>query len=359
MVHPTVVDLFSGAGGTGLGFKEAGFDILGAVELESNAAETYKQNLGVEAKATDIRDLPPRVFREELDLHPRELDALVGCPPCQGFSRMRNENGASDIRNALVLKYLEFVTEFMPRFALFENVPGLLRTKHGKEMYSKLCVGLERLGYKLFECEADAANFGTAQRRRRALVIAGRDGELPPEPRVTHGDPRSLDVASGILAPWRTVEDVVGGGRYPSLEVGENGEQEGKYPNHIAPSTGEKVLAFIGMVPKDGGSREAVPERFWLKCHISYRGHKDVYGRMAWDRPSNTITSGCTNPSRGRFVHPEQDRALTHREAAALQGFPDWFVFHGKRVAEQIGNAVPPPLAFAISVALKERILAE
>ncbi len=356
--RPTVVDLFSGAGGTGLGFMQAGFRILGAVELDPNAAETYERNLGIKAKMVDIRNLPPQAFREELGLPRRELDVLVGCPPCQGFSRMRNGNGAADIRNALVLKYLEFVAEFMPRFAVFENVPGLLRTKHGKEMYARLCTGLEQLGYVLFQCEADAADFGTAQHRKRALVVAGRDGEVPPEPRATHGDPESLGVASDLLDPWRKVEDVIGGGRYPSLAVGESGEHGGRYPNHVAPYTGQKVLDFIEKVPRDGGSRREVPERFWLKCHISHDGHKDVYGRVAWSRPANTITSGCTNPSKGRFVHPEQNRALTYREAAALQGFPDWFVFHRRRIGEQIGNAVPPPMALAISTALKERIRA-
>jgi DNA (cytosine-5)-methyltransferase 1 len=355
---PTVIDLFSGAGGTGLGFKEAGFRILGAVELDPNAAETYERNLGVKVKTANIRRLSPRMFREELGLRPRELDVLVGCPPCQGFSRMRNGNGATDIRNILVLKYLRFVADLMPRFAVFENVPGLLRMKHGKEMYEKLCKGLEKVGYKLFRCEADAADFGTAQHRKRVLVVAGRDGETPPAPHTTHGNPQSLEVVSKLIDPWRKVEDVIGGNIYPPIAVGENGEQEGKYPNHIAPFTGEKVLAFISMVPKDGGSRREVPKRFWLKCHASHDGHKDVYGRIAWGRPANTITSGCTNPSKGRFVHPEQDRALTYREAAALQGFPDWFVFHGRRIGEQIGNAVPPPLAFAISVALKDRILA-
>jgi len=133
----------------------------------------------------------------------------------------------------------------------------------------------------------------------------------------------------------------------------------GRYPNHVTALTGNKVLDFIKWVPPNGGSRTDIPKEHWLECHLKHEGHKDVYGRLAWDQPANTITSGCTNPSKGRFVHPEQHRALTFREAAALQGFPDDFVFCGQRIAEQIGNAVPPPLAQAIAEALIKRFLVQ
>lgn len=356
---PTTLDLYSGAGGTGLGFLRAGFHIVGAVELDENAAETYEQNLKVKVKRINIRKLTPRTFREELNLEPENLDVLVGCPPCQGFSRMRNAAGANDEDNELVLLYLDFVTEFRPRFAVFENVPGLIRSEHGRKFFGDLCEGFRKLGYRLVKHEVDAADYGTPQHRRRVIVVAGRDGEVPPFPDPTHTRPGTLELWNGTRNPWRTVRDTIGNGKYPTLKAGENGEQGSRYPNHIAPPTGEDVLAFIKQVPKDGGSRSEVPRNFWLQCHLDHDGHKDVYGRLAWDEPANTITSGCTNPSKGRFVHPDQDRALTFREAAALQGFPDDFVFYGYRVATQIGNAVPPPLAQAIAGALKERLLLE
>jgi DNA (cytosine-5)-methyltransferase 1 len=121
----------------------------------------------------------------------------------------------------------------------------------------------------------------------------------------------------------------------------------------VVAATGPSVLSFITAVPHDGGSRTQVPRERWLPCHRDHNGHKDVYGRVAWDRPANTITSGCNNPSKGRFVHPDQNRALSLREAAALQGFPDTFRFYGESISRQIGNAVPPPLARAIAEALK------
>jgi DNA (cytosine-5)-methyltransferase 1 len=352
---PTVIDLFSGAGGTGLGFRRAGFNILGAVELDKHAAETYEKNLGVEVKVADIREFSPKKYRKELKLRPRRLDVLVGCPPCQGFSRMRNGNGGDDERNDLVLRYLEFVREFMPRFAVFENVPGLLRTKYGRKFYRRLYAGLEGLRYKVRLYEEDAADYGTPQRRKRVIVIAGRFGEEPPSLQKTHGNPKSNEVREGELKPWVTVRDAIG--NFPVVAAGGNGQRGRWYRNHVAPVMGDKVRTFIRRVPHDGGSRREVPKRFWLKCHREHGGHNDVYGRLEWDEPSNTITCGCTNVSKGRFVHPEQDRALTYSEAAALQGFDKKFVFHGANLNEQIGNAVPPLLALAIAVALKSQIL--
>jgi DNA (cytosine-5)-methyltransferase 1 len=358
--RPTVIDLFSGAGGTGLGFRNAGFRILGAVELDPYAADTYENNLHVHVKRVDIRELPPSVFCRELGLEPRELDVLVGCPPCQGFSRMRNQKGAEDGRNDLVLRYLEYVKTFMPRFAVFENVPGLIRTEHGRKFYRLLIESLRQLGYDLIEREEDIANYGIAQHRKRVVVIAGRDGEPPPFPQQTHGEPGSLEVAAKLCEAWPTVWDVIGNNKYPPLSAGENGECGGTYPNHIAPAITEaRVLEFIRMVPHDGGSRKDVERRFWLPCHLSHEGHADVYGRLAWRRQANTITAGCTNLSKGRFVHPEQDRSLTPREAAALQGFPDDYIFYGGNVASQIGNAVPPPFAYAIAKLLRKRLRLE
>jgi len=357
---PSVVDLFSGAGGTGYGFSTAGFHILGAIEKDDYAADTYEHNLKVNVTRESIQDIEPQEYRERLGLQPGELDVLVGCPPCQGFTRMRNSDGASDSRNDLVITYLDYVREFKPRFALFENVPGIIRTDHGKKYFDRLCAGLSVLEgfggqeYGVSVHEVDAANYGTPQHRVRVIVIASRDGTEFPFPLVTHGDPASEEVKMGQLRRWVTVRDAISD--YPKIAAGENGENNDLFPNHIAPATGERVLSFIRMVPEDGGSRTEVNEEHWLECHIQHNGHKDVYGRVAWDKPCNVITSGCTNPSKGRFVHPEQDRALTAREAARLQGFPDTFRFQGKNISKQIGNAVPPPLARAIAEAILEQL---
>ena len=364
---PTVLDMFAGAGGTGYGFARAGFRIVGVVEWNAHAALTYSRNLGVEVEPQDISDLDPRTYRESLALEPRQLDVLVGCSPCQGFSEMRNDGGAGDERNELVLIYLRFIEEFQPRFVLFENVAGI-RERHGKAIYEQFCDGLRKLKYALTEKLHDAADFGVPQHRERVLVVAGRDGERPPFPAPTHAAPNSIEVQNGTKMPWQTVRNAIA--EMPPLAVKESGERvyrpdgsEAFYPNHVASATGEKVLKFLRQVPHNGGSRRDVPFEEWLDCHRKrmangelYQGHNDVYGRLNWDRPSGTLTTGCTNPSKGRFSHPEQDRALTPREAAALQGFPMNFVFYGKCLAVQIGNAVPPPLSEAIACALMERI---
>ena len=233
-----------------------------------------------------------------------------------------------------------------------------MRAKHGKKFFNALCKGLEALGYKVNQKLEDVADYGVPQHRERIIVIAGRNGEELPFPKATHNDPNSPEVVSGKLKPWLTVRDAIGRSRYPVLKAGENGEgkRKRKYPNHVAPEMSKKVLKFIRRVPHNGGSRKDVPKRPWLQCHRAHDGHTDVYGRLAWDAPSNTITCGCTNVSKGRFVHPTQDRALTPREAAALQGFADDFIFEADMAAEQIGNAVPPPFAYAIALALKKQI---
>lgn len=350
----TVIDLFAGAGGTGLGFREAGFSIRAAVERSPHAARTYSANLGVEVRPSDIADVCPRALRESVGMAPYELDVLVGCPPCQGFTRLRNAKGASDARNALVLRYLEFIAEFRPRFAVFENVPGLRRTTHGREFYAALLDGFASLDYAVGEHLVDAADFGVPQHRERAIVLAGRNGEIPPAIERTHGDPTGASVREHGLMPWVTVRDAVA--HLPALAPG---ERSPGIPNHEAPRTGlgrtaaaTRLREFIKLVPLDGGSRADVQRDFQLPCHLDHNGHSDVYGRLAWDQPANTITTGCTNPSKGRFVHPTQHRGLSLREAAALQSFPASFVFHGECVAEQIGNAVPPLLAEVIARAL-------
>lgn len=357
-----VVDLFAGAGGTALGFVQAGYTILAAIEIDPDAAATYERNIGIRPVTQDIRKIDPVEFRRELGLEAGDLEVLVGCPPCQGFTRMRNDKGRDDPRNNLVEVYGEFVLAFRPRFVVFENVPGLLRTKHGKAHYEGLRRQLEKAGYAVLTRTVNAADFGVPQIRRRVIVLAGRDGEIPPDPLQarTHGPRNHPDVLKGKLQPWRTVEDEIA--KYPALGPGETVTQmpDGTpLYNHTARKIGDRVLKFIKAVPKNGGSRTDVPEPLWLPCHRGHNGHKDVYGRLAWDRPANVITSGCTNVSKGRFVHPDQDRGLTPREAAALQGFPDDFCFIGgiDSISRQIGNAVPPPLAEAIARLLAERLL--
>lgn len=318
------LDLFSGCGGLTLGLKRAGFEVVGAVEIDSAAVETYKANHPeVRVKRIDIRNLSAVGLRRELRMQRGELDLLAGCPPCQGFSVLRTLNGASnnrDARNDLVHEMLRFARAFLPKAVMMENVPGLVQHKP----FHDLCRGLRRLGYRLTFEVKDAARYGVPQRRRRLILLAGRgfDIQFPTESRRV-----------------RTVRNAIGGMK----EAGQSGDGLHDIPDKQRTA---KVQALIRDIPKNGGSRGDLPKRRQLSCHKRSDGFSDIYGRMAWDKVAPTITSGCFNPSKGRFLHPRKNRAITMREAALLQGFPPRYVFDpsiGKQaIALMIGNALPP-----------------
>lgn len=345
------IDLFCGAGGTALGFVKAGFRPLGAAEIDPDACQTYEGLVGVRPLCTDLSLLAPEDAAKVWGVEPGKVDVLLGTPPCQGFTQFKNSAGANDPRNQLVLSFLKYVGFLKPKLLFFENVPGLVRLPHGQNFYRELMQGLERLGYRLRAGEVDAADYGVPQHRVRVLVLGALEKEPPPFPEATHGHPDTLEVRAGLKKAWVTVREAIG-----HLRPLRPGETDPNDPMHRAPTMGERVARFIAFVPKDGGSRMDVPKEEWLPCHKNHSGHRDVYGRLSWDKPSGVITSGCCNVSKGRFAHPEQDRAITPREAALLQGFPPDAIFCGsfQSIRQQIGNAVPPPLAEAVARVYRE-----
>lgn len=325
--HATLkaIDLFSGCGGLTLGLKQAGFDVVGAVEIESLAAETYRMNHPeVELWEKDIRDLSAKEILSRLKMKPGDLDLLAGCPPCQGFSSMRTLNGGKrirDSRNDLVFDFLELVKGLRPKAVMMENVPALAENRRMKTFVKEL----RALGYEAGESPKvlNVAAYGVPQRRRRMILMASLKGTVP------FADPSEKRV---------TVRTAIGSMPKP----GNSGDPLHDYPEKRS----EKVMRLISRVPKDGGNRQAAGVRYQLECHKKCDGFKDVYGRMAWDEVSPTMTSGCTNPSKGRFIHPEENRAITLREAALLQTFPPDYFFSLRRgkqsAALLIGNALPP-----------------
>lgn len=316
------VDLFAGCGGLTLGLRRAGFDVVGAVEIDERAASVYQENHpGVELKQADIRNLCARKFRRELGLARGELDLLAGCPPCQGFSSLRTRNGANrnrDLRNGLIDDMLRLIEEFMPRAVMMENVPGLARFRP----FAGFCKQLKQLGYVIQFAIKDAANYGVPQRRRRLILLAGRGFSVP------FG--KECDEIS-------TVRSAIGAlGAFAKADKLHN----------LPEQRSSKVMSLIRDIPRNGGSRGDLPASRQLACHRRSDGFKDIYGRMAWNAPAPTITSGCFNPSKGRFLHPVKNRAITMREAALLQSFPRNYIFDaslGKQaIALMIGNALPP-----------------
>ena len=324
--RPTALDLFSGCGGLTLGMKLAGFRVLAAVEIDPLSVESYSLNHSdTRVWEADIRQVDPAEVMAELRLKPGELDLLAGCPPCQGFSTIRTKKrttSVEDARNVLVFEFLRFARVFRPKTVILENVPGLT----SYEGFRAVVLGLEELGLQSDFRVLDAADFGVPQRRRRMVLLGSTYGP------VAFPTPDSQRI---------TVRDVIGSMPKP-------GKSED--PLHrVRELRCERIRRLIASVPKDGGSRDALPERMKLACHKRASGFGDVYGRMAWDDVAPTITGGCVNPSKGRFLHPTEDRAITPREAAILQSFPSKYKFSlrcGKYgVARLIGNAFPPEFA--------------
>lgn len=324
----TAIDLFAGCGGLTLGLKQAGFKVLGAVEVNDLAAETFRRNhRSTKLWQEDIRALPAIRAARELNLARGELDLLAGCPPCQGFSSVRTLNGkrrATGLNSSLVMEFLRWVRVLRPKAVLVENVPGLARNWRLREFKRSL----RKLGYRLSVEVRDAQEFGVPQRRRRMILLAHLD-EQPSRVKGLEGS--------------QTVRDAIGSLPNP----GKSGD-----PCHDAPESRQRhVMDLIRSIPRDGGSRSSLGHAKQLACHKKTDGFKDVYGRMKWDSVAPTITGGCVSPSKGRFLHPTQNRAITLREAALLQGFPRRYFIslqQGKGAAAQmIGNAFPPAFARA------------
>jgi len=317
------VDLFSGCGGLSEGLLRAGFTVVGAVEVEPLAAETYRMNhKKTRVWETDIRNLDPARMMTELNLKSGELDLLAGCPPCQGFSSMRTLNGGKDIKdpiNDLVFEFLRFVETFLPKALMMENVPGLATDRR----FHRLAKKLQALGYSINWDIVDVADYGVPQRRRRFILIGGFQQSI------------SIVPGNGRV---RTVRQAIGSLPKPGV----SGDPLHDLPENRA----SKIQEMISLIPKNGGGRKDLPTKFKLACHKRCDGFRDVYGRMWWDRVAPTITGGCVNPSKGRFLHPDQNRSITLREAAMLQSFPKRYKFSLRKgkfpAAQMIGNALPP-----------------
>ncbi len=319
------IDIYSGSGAVTTGLKAGGIRVVAAVDNDPIACNTYRLNHPeVHLFESDIRIINPRNLRVTIGLD-GHIDLLIVCAPCQPFSSQNRKRSADDDRADLVLESLKFIKEFSPALVFFENVPGIAISGPLVTLRDRLA----EIGYVLGEPRTlNAAEYGVPQRRERCIMVASRDAK------------RIASFYETIsVQPTVTVRQTIEG-----LRRIRSGERDPNDPLHFARCHKPIVLQRLQHIPKDGGSRLALPPELELECH---KGRKndfpDVYGRMKWDDVAPTLTTGCTDVTKGRFAHPLEDRAITLREAALLQSFPPDYQFAGNsgQIARQIGNAVP------------------
>jgi DNA (cytosine-5)-methyltransferase 1 len=330
MAAGTAIDLFAGAGGATQGLVDAGFEVLAAVESDPIAARSYLANHPeVHLVEADICDVDAESLRSEVGLARAQLTLLKACPPCQGYSSI-GKGDPADPRNDLVAEVWRFTQAFRPRLVMLENVPGL----EGDRRLSRLIRQLRAVGYSVKTYLTNATAFGVPQRRRRLIVVAVREPTREfPEALIEllpgwfgEGAMKTASEALALAARIDPAEDALHRPRIPS----------------------PVVSARLAALPADG-SRFDLPDEHRLGCHskLKRRDATASYGRVRANAPAPTMTTRCTTPACGQFVHPIEPRALTLREAATIQTFPLTYEFRGGagQIERQIGNAVPVRMA--------------
>jgi len=328
----TLMDLFSGAGGFTLGFAQAGFVPVFSVEIDKDAASTYEMNFGPHCRKDDINDI--KTFPD--------ADVIIGGPPCQGFSNL-GSHIPNDSRNQLWRHYIRAVKDVRPLIFVVENVPPLLKSEEGQELMRQA----RKLGYRVEGRVLNSADYGVPQIRKRTIIIGSRTSVVNfPEP--THADPGKRDSLTRHRLDWTTIRQAIGDlplkPTNTSLHLGRN-------PTPIS-------LERYRHIPP-GGNRWNLPVELMPECwKKKTKGGTDLFGRLQWDEPCVTIRTEFFKPEKGRYLHPEAHRPITHREAARIQGFPDGFAFKGSKseIARQIGNAIPVKLAHAIAKSVLDMI---
>ena len=342
-----VVDLFSGCGGLSIGLAEAAralnrpFEPLLAVDLDATAAQTYAANFpSATSRCADVAEVlpgdvgarltpPERVLAKQYP----DVDVLVGGPPCQGHSDFNNRTRHRDHKNELYTTMVRAAEVLGPQHVLIENVPGALNDRGA--VVQRTADALDALGYRVDVGVVDLSLLGVPQRRRRLVLMASLTHSVSPAEVVARHSRAPRDVAWA----FQDLESLPDSRRTDLIDA----------VAQSAPATRRRIdyLFDHDLVDLPDGERPA--------CHAS-GGHsyKAIYGRLAWDKPAQTITTGFYSMCMGRYVHPSRRRTITAREAARLQYIPDWFTFaHVRRrtaLAQMIGNAVPSRLSYAVAL---------
>ena len=364
------IDIFSGCGGVSCGLSLAGFKFKSAVEIEKHAVDIYLNYAplsDVNVLNEDICKLSGKSILKAAKIKRDDIYLFAGCPPCQNFSRQNplNKNKTDEERKKLLFEFLRIIEEIQPPFILMENVPGI-KSDFNSTILNEFLNRLKK-HYIVKEGILNAANYGVPQLRKRFVLHAVRSDidKLLECTDFSFGLPKATHDKKGEkgLKKWKTVREAISD--LPIIKAGEAYKDDGIVHNHKCAGLSEQNLKRIREIRKNGGSRNGLPENLILDCHKRkddkgkvFAGHGDVYGIMMPDKPSPTITGGCLYYSKGRYGHYSQDRAISIREAARLQTFPDDFVFGDslKDSALQIGNAVPIELVRASGKVFKTAI---
>lgn len=339
------VDFFCGAGGLTRGLLDAGIEVKKGYDNDINLKDTYeKNNRGSKFICSDVSKIRGVDVLKGLNLKKNYL-LLAGCAPCQPFSSMLRAREKEDKRKNLLLEFGRLISEIEPDFVFVENVPGLKNGK-GKNIFKLFEDIIKKAEYFFISDILDAKDYGVPQKRRRLVLLASKHNEVK-IPKKTHGP------ENGKL-PYETVRKTIL--KYPVIRAG---SKHKKIINHDARALSELNIERLKYIGKDGGTRIDLPENLRLECHKKHSGHTDVYGRMKWDDVSPTLTCKCTSLSNGRFGHPTQTRAISVREAAAIQTFKDNYIFYGTLIenSKWVGNAVPPLFAKSIIEGIKNAAL--
>lgn len=346
LANTKVVDLFCGIGGLTHGLISEGLDVIAGVDNDDSCRYGYEYNNEARFILQDIQDFTTEdlshLYGDKTDI----ITVLVGCAPCQPYSKLNLKKTAQEELEPIE-KFAQLIADFKPDIVSMENVPGLSNTKK-HPVFQRFLDTLMENGYSFSFENIDVSRYGVPQRRRRLVLLASLHGEISLIPK-THAD--------NLV----TVRDAIGG-----LEPIGHGEISPVDQLHRARKLSPINLERIRATPQDGGSSSSWDEHLVLECHKRKSGKtykRSVYGRMKWDEPGPTMTTQCVGLGNGRFGHPEQDRAISVREAALLQTFPHDYQFvdpekpfYTKHVAKFVGNAVPVRLGAVIGKSIKNHI---
>jgi len=330
-----VFDFFAGCGGTSKGFEKAGLDLVFALDNDSDAARTFKSNFpNIFFLNKDITKVKIIEIKSIVNLCKKSPLLFCGCAPCQPFTKQKTNKLANDLRINLLGEFQRFVEEYLPEYIFIENVPGMQNLIKKGGPFQKFTRFLKKKKYFFDYKVISSQSYSVPQRRKRLVLIASTLDKIKLPDEINNPEKGLKDYST--IREW--ISDL------PPIEVG---TEHSSIPNHRSARLSNINLERIKATP-EGGNRLNWPKRLWLKCHLNgYKGHTDVYGRMKWDEPATGLTTRCISLSNGRFGHPDQNRAISVREAASIQTFPRDFIFYGSlnSMARQIGNAVPVKLA--------------